>query len=264
MTKKLTDFQVLEVCDRYVKGESSEILGKHFGVSSVAIRGLLTRRGVARRDSSSCVRRYICDYQYFDTINTQEKAYWLGFLAADGAITGKNEVTVSLACVDREHLIEFKNALKSSHPVKNYFYENRHSFCRFSIKSDHMTQSLNRMGIVKRKSLIVRTPDIPKELLKGFYRGYFDGDGSLIIPARNGNITFAISSNLVFLKQYQDYLVQECNVNAIKIYSDTRSSQGYGDLKYCGKDQVKRILDHFYLDSTIHLKRKWELYKSLF
>lgn len=43
---------------------------------------------------------------YFDVIDTSEKAYWLGFLYADGAVSSgsKNTVELSLKASDVKHL----------------------------------------------------------------------------------------------------------------------------------------------------------------
>ena len=50
---------------------------------------------------------------YFDSIDTEEKAYWLGFLFADGAITQYNhsyDIELSLKIDDKEHVEKFAKA----------------------------------------------------------------------------------------------------------------------------------------------------------
>ena len=47
--------------------------------------------------------------RYFDKINTEEKAYWLGFLYADGSISSKEDkIELGLAEKDLHHIEKFK------------------------------------------------------------------------------------------------------------------------------------------------------------
>ena len=49
------------------------------------------------------------DNTVFDTIDTEEKAYWLGFMYADGYVQNNgNSVELSLKGSDVEHLEKFR------------------------------------------------------------------------------------------------------------------------------------------------------------
>ena len=55
----------------------------------------------------------------FDTIDSEEKAYWLGFIYADGWISDANNCfTLTLQQRDVEHLLKF-----------NEFIANKNSIC---------------------------------------------------------------------------------------------------------------------------------------
>src|SRR5436853_532945 len=66
-----------EIVLRYQNGESSVKLAREYGISGAAVRGLLERRGIARRNSELAARRYTCNHTFFASINSEEKAYWL-------------------------------------------------------------------------------------------------------------------------------------------------------------------------------------------
>lgn len=66
---------------------SCEIISQKLNASLCGIYDALRRWGVKTRNLSDSHRQYNIDENYFDTINTEEKAYWLGFIYADGFIT---------------------------------------------------------------------------------------------------------------------------------------------------------------------------------
>ena len=136
------------------------------------------------------------DYNYFDNIDTEEKAYWLGFFFADGCIatpsrkrkdgTIKNgiyRIELSLSNTDYNHMEKYNKALGIEKPIpvtKTNFKTDR---CRSYFNNKHMWEILNSYGCTPCKSLTLKFPDIKifknKYLIKHFIRGYVDGDGCL-------------------------------------------------------------------------------------
>lgn len=55
------------------------------------------------------------DNSVFDSIDSDEKSYWLGFLYADGFVNGKynNSVELSLSSIDIGHLYKYNQFLKN-------------------------------------------------------------------------------------------------------------------------------------------------------
>lgn len=114
----------------------------------------------------------------FETIDTEEKAYWLGFLYADGTISSKeNKIELGLAEKDLTHIQKFRTFIGISNKI--CYRESSKSY-RFSFRSYKCKQDLINKGCVPNKSLILTFPSasqVPIALLKHFIRGYFDGDG---------------------------------------------------------------------------------------
>ena len=201
--------------------------------------------------------KYRINQTYFENIDTQEKAYWLGFLYADGYIKitpsgGCTCVRLKLAIKDISHLEKFKHSLESTHPIE--IYETKNPYCQISIGSKKMVNDLINQGCTKNKGYKIRFPNIKEELKSHFIRGYFDGDGSVCY--RGGNrYRFTMTSNNHFIMDIIKYL-------------------GYGNIS---RDSVNEKLSNFYIDtnsnnfgkfiynnSMIHLERKYQIYLKSF
>lgn len=120
-------------------------------------------------------RSYEFDEHFFDIIDTSTKAYWLGFLLADGGIY-KNRLYVELNCIDKEHIELFANHIQSSYPIQ----DTRHNCCRLEISSQHLVQQCEKHGLVPRKTANCKFPTIDANLKNDCVRGILDGDGWFI------------------------------------------------------------------------------------
>lgn len=124
-------------------------------------------------------RKYNCNDAYFNCIDTEGKAYWLGFLAADGCVRG-NRLQVCLSSRDRQHLVNLASCLGTNAPVRNYFIGGVHR-SGFRVTSQQVVADLSAHSIVPRKSLILRWPEhLSPESLRHYLRGYMHGEGGLL------------------------------------------------------------------------------------
>jgi hypothetical protein len=127
-------------------------------------------------------RIYALDEHYFDQIDTPEKAYWLGFIAADGYISDRGYLSIALASIDAGHLEKFRAAVGSTAPIKrslNPLKGRRYPRVRLTLYSAHLTRALGREGIFPRKSLTLEPWGGPDNLMPHYWRGVIDGDGTL-------------------------------------------------------------------------------------
>jgi hypothetical protein len=270
MTRKLSTDDVADVCRRYALGESAPLLGRTFNVSATAINGLLTRRGIARRSRVDCQpRRYTCNHAYFDAIDTEPKAYWLGFLAADGCVR-KGRLQLCLAASDGAHIARFLAAIESDHVVYRRPFAAYRSGARDDvlIRSPQMYADLVRHGVLERKSLVLAWPTtLEPTLLRHYLRGYFDGDGyvkrlSSRRPTHAPSGVVGITSSLPFLAGCMAYLMDQLGFRAVAIYKPRPDAQ-FGYLAYGGNHQVRTFYDHLYEGATVWLARKREKMESL-
>lgn len=230
-----------------------EHCGMKFELDNIAYE----KRGGGKFCSRECATRiYDFDESYFQDINTPEKAYWLGFLFADGNIY-KNQMTLKLQRRDEKHLIKFKEALLSEHPIhrgKNDTHKNSY-YSSLLIGSKKLCAQLIKTGMIPKKSLIVKYPQIAKELEMHFIRGYFDGDGCIYVNRKkNNHKTWSIySGSKTFIIELQKILEKNLGID-IKMNKQKKGFRVYGSNKL----SVQSVFDYMYQNATIYLERKRE------
>jgi len=174
MNRKLSDSQIEQIVQRYTSGERVASLARSFGVSEAAISRWLKKKGIYRRGTN---RKYSVTESYFDRIDTEEKAYWLGFLTADGHV-GEYDIVLALSTKDREHLEKFKAALKAEHPIVEVTSQYGKPISRIGICSRRMAAALRKHGLESNKTFTIEPcPNVPAELERHYWRGAVDGDG---------------------------------------------------------------------------------------
>lgn len=254
----LTGMQKADVCAAYSDGVSSVALGMRYGVSSAAIRGLLARRGVETRGRSAAARRHTCDHSFFNSIDSEDKAYWLGFLAADGYVGRTREVVVVLKEGDRDHLDAFKGHLRVSHPIitaaSPSVKARSQRACRITITSPEIACAIAAHGIVGCKSFTMPWPTLHADLVRHYARGYIDGDGGFCRTA-TGRFQFYAVGNGPFLAGMQAWLMQACGLNKTRLDQRHKDSPIY-TLRYSGERQLACIAMELYSDAHIYLPRK--------
>lgn len=122
---------------------------------------------------------------YFEQIDTKEKAYWLGFLYADGCVKPKRQIMLCLSIKDKEQVEKFCNAVSANkdqikirkHAIKSIgktYYSANIFIC-----SDKMFNDLSLHGCGPNKTMRLALPSLnSEELYKAFLLGYYDGDGT--------------------------------------------------------------------------------------
>lgn len=268
--RKLNPQQEQELCHRYNNGESATVLAPEYNVTLSIVSHVLLRNGFSPRSAPEVHRRYDCDHSFFNIIDSEIKAYVLGFIAADGYISRPQrsrkqspQVVLSLATKDRDHLLTIKECLRSNHPIRDYNYSGRPGqgknkpYASFSIRSKELVDGLAQFGVVSAKTRLIRWPDLAQSLLRHFLRGYFDGDGCWAkVGDGTPKVAFRVTSNMPFLTACQTYLVQEAQLgNYTKLWQH-RDSEGIGTMVYSGPRNVGQIFRLMYDNASIFLPRK--------
>lgn len=250
--------QVSYIIDKY-ENENYSIaqLSRLFGCAPATIRSLLRKHKITLRGTKQGYPRN--DFYFFD-INTPEKAYWLGLLYADGCIHS-NDNCISLNLTDKEHIEKFKAAIGAiNHKIIEHT-DNRWKDAKttyiIGIKDKQLHSDLEKWGCVPQKTLkLEKIPNIPRDYISHFIRGYFDGDGSLhyLKSTNNYRVSFTSGSES-FLQDIQKELGTNVSIRKQK---DSHTYQ----LQISGRKQVERILNYLYKDSTesTRLDRKYLKY----
>ena len=123
------------------------------------------------------MRKYKLNVNYFNKIDTHEKAYVLGFLYADGSNRGDG-ITFTQNMERVDILENIKKALDSETPIR----ETCPGHYSLEVFSDIIVKDVENLGVVRNKSLILQFPtqiQVPEEFMSSFILGYFDGDGCI-------------------------------------------------------------------------------------
>jgi len=204
-------------------------------------------------------KRYNLNENYFDSIDCEEKAYWLGFLIADGYIgIKKNKISylsIDLQLSDIEHLEKFKKCVAYSGPIFNDEKRNR---CRLIITNMHMANKLDELGISNKKSLTAKPIFFDNDLLqRSFWRGCIDGDGT-IIKFTPKDRKYAWCIGLYGTKE----IVENFAIYIKKITgSKSNNFQKRGKIMHFrvnGNSVTKKACSHLYSNASIYLNRKKE------
>lgn len=198
---------------------------------------------------------YTYDRDFFFDIDTEEKAYWLGFIAADGNIskTMKN-MRINLNIKDKNHLEKFRQSIRGNQPIKEIIREKNHSVY-IDMNSKKICKDLYKYGITPNKSLTLDVAFnlIPKALIHHFIRGYFDGDGSINLYTRPPYFYEEWELSFISTEKVLLFFQKEIEIPH-KLYA-CGNNYRFG---YRSKKDIEKAIHYMYKDATIYLDRKYE------
>ena len=215
-------------------------------------------------------RKYFFDYKYFDNIDSEHKAYWLGLIYADGSHNpDRHSLRIGLKNEDKDLLELFYKDIGCEREISySYNIEYKQYYPFVYIQHPHLSQTLISKGISKDKSFKIKFPSdsiVPKELKRHFIRGYFDGDGGIYIPKEPigfQKICYYITGNIKFMTGLKEFLLAN-----IKGYQDIQFRKAQTSNVYSlvrgGRFKTQEFLDWIYFDSTIYMQRKYDKYLQL-
>ena len=188
----------------------------------------------------------------FEKIDTEEKAYWLGFLYADGSVGSKEDkIELGLAEKDLKHIEKFKTFMNINNKIS---YREKTKSYRMSFRSAQCKQDLINKGCVPKKSLILNFPNenqVPKYLIRHFIRGYFDGDGWFTNTEKCFQVGIIGTEN--FINGFLDSIE---NIDKKNKIFDVHREDGAKRYVFGAYNDVLNFLNWIYKDSNIYLDRK--------
>lgn len=203
-------------------------------------------------------RKYNLNVNYFKTIDSEIKAYYLGFGMADFGMRKDCYSFEFRLKKDDKYIIE-KLAEELNYTADLYHYKDsiREGYTLI-ISSKEICRDLIYHGIVPNKSGKEVLPNtVPKELIRHFIRGFIDGDGCIESSMKRLSICSMSYNILLSIKLF---LEKELNIKEYDIKPTLKES---GNIIYYYKvygNAFMKVLDYLYKDSTIYLIRKYDNY----
>lgn len=180
-----------EVLRLFKEGKSFREIERITGINRKRASRFVQEKGytVIKRGTTGSKRKIKFDETKFQSIDTEEKAYWLGFLYADASITSGDRFVLEFSQKDREVLERFKLFMDTNVEIK-YKEVNLngkvYGAYRIQIHSKKLCEQLIVLGCTPRKSLTKTFPSLPEEYVLPFIAGYFDGNGT-VVQRSNGS-----------------------------------------------------------------------------
>lgn len=262
--KKRAALQLLneaEVAQKYLNGATIRELEAEYNCSNSVIHRCLINQNVSIRTNSEVHQKWVLNETYFDNIDSLDKAYLLGFIAADGWVTDRNEVGIGLQAQDIDMIIFFQSQLQTNKPI----YQRDENTVELRVQNQHMADTLKSYSIVPRKSLLVNIGEIIQlsglidEQIPAFLLGYFDGDGG--IYKSNGQFSCSITGTWETCQYFFNYFDKIGLIT--KRHKDTKNNYTY---QIGGRNQVKKALSKLYNISsklTFFYQRKYNIFVEL-
>ena len=265
------------IIDEYTTNSRTSLLklAKEFNVDSSTIKKLLLNNGVTHIKNNSEIYTIRCNDNFFEKIDSENKAYVFGFFCADGCITREKYFHFSISPKDIEILYKIKHIMDFCGDVHIYTSNQKNSFCdvgyeyaTLTICSRKIVLDLMNLGITydKTHGLCFNAQCMEPELIHHFIRGFFDGDGSVFSYKINkmGKIYDTIGASIIGKK---DFLFDMCSYIPIRklngslpIYSSKKQMWCY---QVSGKKRCLQLYNYLYKDATIFLQRKKNKFEKL-
>jgi len=212
-------------------------------------------------NSSNSKRIYPINQNFFEKIDSEEKAYFLGLLYADGNVRKKRHSFVtSIELVEEDkYLLDFLVSLiQPSKPLTKPKKRSNNHRQTYSIlfSSKKMGEDLINLGCIPQKSLILNLPDfdqVPEHLFNHFIRGYFDGDGGF--SHRGNGLKIKITSSNLFCSKLKIFFESI----SIKCFH-YKTNKNTGDIVICSKENCLKFGEFIYSNASILMNRKLNKY----
>lgn len=257
----------------YNDGETISDIRKKLKCKSSSLDNYLRDNGFKKRpkntlketDFLSNTRKYKVDESYFESIDDPNKAYWLGFLYADGNVRLSSSYTggekggtleLTLKSEDEYHIESMLYDLRATYPVKRRevrIGEKTYIASRTQVHSRKMANDLINQGCVPAKSLVLKPPTLRKDLNSHFIRGYFDGDGCVGFYPEHRSFSFSILGT----KEVLEY-IKKCSGISHGISITKPKNKNVYTINISGPTAVKQFYSYIYSGKTVFLERKWD------
>jgi intein-encoded DNA endonuclease-like protein len=269
--KEKRDAKIYEL---YQSGMTQPEIAKAFGICRTTV--IKSLKGKNKREKTWGMQKYKDENPFiFSEIDTEEKAYWFGFLLADGNITypksqkGQSRWRLRLFVTesDIDVILKFKAFMGNNRTIERKKNSNSVSkpLAGITINNRQIVDDLISKGCVPDKSLQTNYPYflIDTEFERHFIRGLFDGDGFITSYKKSGKFIVPVAG---FTSGTNSFLV-ELNERLLTITKSKivprKSTGNGGDVRIYSYCNCSPFYDWMYRDATVWLERKRKKYKEL-
>jgi hypothetical protein len=228
----------------------------------ICVKEYNKKQSIKRKDVNYIKKRkYFYDENFFEVIDSEEKAYFLGFIFADGCVVHDKDrcsyrLSLKLHTKDM-HILE--SFIKSVKGEMTPWKHGQREIAEVNLSGKKIVNDLIKLGVTPNKTFTIQYPTIDKTLEKHFLRGYFDGDGCIRVNedkrdnAKRGDLRI-VSGSLDMLNKINERMNYLFGVNMNKLYGPKEKEYRY--IGWAGMTDIEKIYHGFYDDSLLFLNRK--------
>lgn len=242
----------------YLSGLNCPQIAKQLNITKSIVYSYVRRSTTLRAKG----RQYYYNERFFENINSEEKAYWMGFIAADGNINKElNRLFMQLKVGDKNHLQKFLRAIGGEDysirhritELKNKLYET----CYIEVNGKKLAFDLNKHGIVPKKSLILKPWNGPNDLQIHYWRGLIDGDGCISFYKNGQGVVTLVSGSKDLIQGFVNFIKRNSGLEGRISPHGTIYSVSFS----CKKAIIVAKL--LYGSAAVYLDRKFQRAKRL-
>lgn len=265
---KITEELEHDVIQYYLKAPITiEKCGNKFDLCKPTIAKILDKYKIPRYEKTNIYNPNLIE-NYFENIDSEEKAYYLGFMITDGNVfktkhkNGQYYVSITQDEKDDYILTRFLECVGSNRQLSH----DGRGCCTASIASKKMAYDLSKYGILPNKTLISELPLIDEKYMRHMIRGILDGDGSVIAHHIKNKFTgverylYAISfcGSRVLMNQLSDYISETLCISRKLVY--TYSDRNLSEVKWVNIFEMFELGMYLYSGATIFLHHKCDIF----
>lgn len=264
---KYKDEDFIPLCEEYKVNKNAKEIALREGIPLQTMYYYIRKLGYKQSK-----RLHDLNEDYFRVINTQNKAYILGFLMADGCVckseqtkSAPDRLIINISIKDRDILEFIKKELECSYPIREYApAESTYSdnmMCSLTINSMQLCKDLIAHGVIPNKTGKETFPKLPIKLKRHFIRGFLDGDGWITTQKEGLTKTIGFISNYEMLSDLKNEISSEIYVYGSapikEDYRENRKNKNIYTLTYSHKDDIRQLKQYLYKNANFYLERKY-------
>ena len=243
---KLDEVSIIE---KYKSGMTCEQISQEYNVCLKTICNTLEKNGIER---NNIYHNLNLINNYWENIDSYDKAYFLGYLITDGNVFG-NSIRLQLSSKDEYILKVFSEKTNNENKIS----PDKRGFSSFNVKRKSWVDDLSKYGVVPNKTFTVSLPIIEDKLMPHLLRGIFDGDGWITFKGH----AIGLCGNEKLTTQVRDYLVSKLIVFIVKV---VKNNESLWSITWSGNKDIKTIGEYLYKDKNdCYLIRKYNNYLKI-
>lgn len=271
--KRFTDSEWEKIVSETTHISKTEVSRK-YGISIPGLSYQMKKRNIEYDNQKFIKRKHYFNENFFETIDSESKAYFLGFIIADGSVErptkwGKvNRLKINISHKDIEILKMFKKEIGADTvDIETYIPSaetySQNPMSRFTLNSVKLCDDLKKYGVIKNKRTKEVLPILDKDLMPHLIRGFFDGDGSIYARQINGKPLVSFTKSKSVLTGIREYLIKELNVSPGPSILEVGSGRKSYTYRLSSAADNENFYHFIYDNANFYLNRKYEKFTSL-